>query len=149
MGIDIWGADIQNAYISAPSSERYWIICGPDFGSEESGKKAIVKRALYGMKSAGRDFRNHLRDYMSHLGYHPCCADPDLWMRLGKLKNGVDYYEYILLYVDDCLVVSDSPGESLQKLGKYFRLKKGSVGPPTLYLGEKITKVGLPNGIDA
>ena len=105
-----------------------------------SGKKAIVKRALYGMKSAGRDFRNHLRDCMSHLGYSPCRADPDLWMRLAKLKNGVDYYEYILLYVDDCLVISGNLEESLRKLGKYFRLKEGLVGPPNLYLGAKITK---------
>ena len=149
MGINIWGADIQNAYISAPSTERFWIVCGPEFGSEVSGKRAIVKRALYGMKSAGRDFRNHLRDCMSHLGYRPCRADPDLWMRLSKLKNGVDYYEYILLYVDDCLVISDNPEESLRKLGKYFKLKEGSVGPPSLYLGAKITKVGLPNGVNA
>ena len=67
MGLEIWGADIQNAYISVPTTEKYYIICGYEFGAENFGKKAIVRRALYGMKSAGRDFRNHLRDCMSHL----------------------------------------------------------------------------------
>ena len=42
---------------------------------------STAKRALYGMKSYGRDFRNHLRDYMDHMGYKSCLADPDLWMR--------------------------------------------------------------------
>lgn len=149
MGINIWGADIQNAFISAPTTEKFYIICGDEFGSELKGRRAIIKRALYGMKSAASDFRNHLRDCMSHLGYQPCRADADLWMRLAKLDNGTDYYEYILLYVDDCLVISANPEESLNRLGKYFSLKKGSVGPPDLYLGAKITKVGLPNGVNA
>ena len=48
------------------------------------------------MKSAGYDFRNDLRDGMSHLGYTPCRADSDLWMQLVKLDNGMDYYEYEL-----------------------------------------------------
>ena len=44
---------------------------------------------------------------MEHLGYQPCRADPDMWMRLEKTGNGLDYYEYALLYVDDCLMMSD------------------------------------------
>ena len=35
MGLNVWGTDIQNAYISAPSSEKYWIVCGSEFGSED------------------------------------------------------------------------------------------------------------------
>ena len=31
MGINIWGADIQNVYLSAPTSEKFWIVCGPEF----------------------------------------------------------------------------------------------------------------------
>ena len=124
MGINVWGADIQNAFISAPTSDKFYIICGDKFGSEYEGKQALVKRALYGMKSAASDFRNYLRDCMDHLGYSPYRADPDLWMRLAKLDNGLDYYEYMLLYVDDCLVISVNSEESLNKLGKYFTLKR-------------------------
>ena len=32
-GIDIMEADIQNAYLTSPCSEKYWIRCGPEFGS--------------------------------------------------------------------------------------------------------------------
>ena len=149
MGLDLWAADVMNAFIQAPTSEKYYIECGPEFGNENRGKKAIVKRALYGMKSSGRDFRNHLRDCMDHMGYKSCLADPDLWMRPAKKDNGTEYYEYILLYVDDCLVVSEHPDQALNKLGKYFPLKPGSVGPPKLYLGGKLSRVDLPNGVKA
>ena len=35
-------------------------------------------------------------------------ADPDMWMRPAIKSNGNTYYEYILLYVDDALVVSEN-----------------------------------------
>ena len=84
---------------------------------------------------------------MEHMVYSSCLADPDLWMREAKLDNGTDYYEYILLYVDDCLVISQHPKESLHRLGKYFPLKPESIGPPKLYLGGKLSQLDLPNGV--
>ena len=57
--LDICAADIRNAYLQAPSSQKDYIICGPEFGLENVGKVALIHRALYGGKSAGRDFRNH------------------------------------------------------------------------------------------
>ena len=65
-GLDVCAADIQNAYLQAPSSQKHYIICGPEFGHENIGKKALIKRALYGGKTAGRDFRNNLRECMKH-----------------------------------------------------------------------------------
>ena len=146
-GLDIMAADIQNAYLTAPTSEDFYIICGPEFGSENIGKRAIVKRALYGTKSAGRDFRSHLRDCMDHLGYTSCIADPDLWLRIAKRDTGVEYYEYILLYVDDCLCISEHAKAALQEINHYFPMKPGSIGPPKIYLGAKISKISLPNGV--
>ena len=50
--LDLWTADIINVFVQAPTTEKYWIECGPEFGTEHVGKKAIVTRALYGMKSS-------------------------------------------------------------------------------------------------
>ena len=72
-------SDIENAYITAPCTEKIWTVLGPEFGSD-AGKSAIVVRALYGLKSAGASFCNHLADCMMHLSVTPCLADPDLWM---------------------------------------------------------------------
>jgi hypothetical protein len=35
--LDVWAADIQNAYLQAPSSQKHYIICGPEFGLENVG----------------------------------------------------------------------------------------------------------------
>ena len=149
-GVDIFAADIRNAYLQAPSSEKHFIICGPEFGLENVGKRAIIRRALYGGKAAGRDFRNHLRSCMSHLNFKPCLADPDVWMRPAIKSDGNEYYEYVLLYTDDALVVSENAESILRdELGKYFELKQESIGPPKLYLGGSVRKVTLDNGVDA
>jgi hypothetical protein len=44
---------------------------------------------------------------------------------------------YIFVYVDDILVLS-TPAVIMNTLGKAYRLKEGSVGPPTQYLGAQI-----------
>ena len=106
--LDVMAADIRNAYLQAPSSQKDYIICGTEFGLENVGKRALIRRALYGGKSAGRDFRNHLRECMLHLDFQPCLADPDVWMRPAKKSDGTECYEYVLLYTDDVLVVSEN-----------------------------------------
>ena len=65
--LEVKSADIKNAYLTAPVTEKIWTILGPEFG-EDAGKKAIIVRALYGLKSAGAAFRNHLADCMDTLG---------------------------------------------------------------------------------
>ena len=148
--VDVNAADIRNAYIQAPSSQKDFIICGPEFGLEHVGKKALIRRALYGGKTAGRDFRNHLRACMNHLGFKPCRADPDVWMRPSMRPDGHAYWEYVLLYTDDCLVVSHRGVHVLRnEIGKYFEMKQESIGPPDIYLGGKLREVELENGAKA
>ena len=77
-GLDVTCADIRNAYLQAPSLQKDYILCGPEFDIENMGKKALIKQALYGGKSAGRYFRNHLRSCMLRLKFRPCLADPDV-----------------------------------------------------------------------
>jgi len=47
--------NVLNAYITAPVKEKVWTILGPEFG-HDSGKSAVIVRALYGLKSAGAAF---------------------------------------------------------------------------------------------
>jgi len=68
-------SDIENAYITAPCTEKIWTDLGPEYVSDV-GKCAIVVCALYGLKSADASVCNHLADCMTHLGFTPCLADP-------------------------------------------------------------------------
>ena len=47
--LDVMGADIQNALLSAENLENHWIRSAPEFGAEH-GNVFNVVRALYGLK---------------------------------------------------------------------------------------------------
>ena len=50
---------------------------------------------------------------MKFLGFKSSRVDPTIWMRKSVQKYGLTkYYEYVLLYTDDCLVISNG-GESV------------------------------------
>ena len=51
--LDMFAADIWNAYLQAPSSQKDYIIFGPEFGVENIRWTALIHRALYGGKAAG------------------------------------------------------------------------------------------------
>ena len=146
--LDVFAADIQNEYLQAPSSQKDYIICGPEFGVENIGQTALIHHALYGGKTAGRDFRNHLHSCMEFLIFKSCLADPDMWMKPAIKSDGNTYYEYILLYVDDALVVNENAESILRnELGRYFHLKEKSIVQPTIYLGGSVRNVQLQNGV--
>ena len=148
--LDVCVADIKNAYLQAPSSEKHYIICGTEFGVEIFGKRALIRRALYGGKSSGSDFWKHLRSCMLHLNFKSCKADPDIWMRPAQTDDGFFYWEYVLLYVDDVLCISLRPEEIIRnEIGKYFHLKEESIGKPNIYLGNKVRMVTMENGVHA
>jgi hypothetical protein len=149
-GLPVIGADIKNAYLQAPSSEKHYIICGPEFGIENIGKVALIRRALYGGKVAGRDFWHHLRDCMRRLGFTSSSADPDVWFRRSKRASGEDYYEYVLLYVDDVICISENAERVIRdEIGRDWELKDESIGPPSKYLGGLLREVTLSNGVQA
>ena len=54
--INVMAIDMLNAYLQAPTSEKFCVKCGPEFDSDDQGRK-----------SSGCGFRNHLRDCMSHI----------------------------------------------------------------------------------
>ena len=94
------------------------------------------------------DFRNHLHSCMEFLNFKSCLADHNVWMRPAIKSDGNTYYEFILLYVADTLVVSENAESILQnKLRRYFHLKEESIGPPTIYLGGWVRKVQRENGV--
>ena len=103
--VDILDADIQNACLEASTKEKVYIVAGPEFGSDEKRPAKIV-RALYGLKSSGARFRDSLVSVLRDMHFKSCLADPDVHMRPAVKPNGENYWEYVLCYVDDVLVIS-------------------------------------------
>lgn len=79
-------------------------------------------------------------------GFASCYADPDVWMRKACKPDGTKYWEYILCYVDDVLVISHDPKSIMNYLSSRYTMKKGSVKDPDEYLGTRIRRHTLPDG---
>ena len=133
-------ADIGNAYLKAPCREKVHVVVGPElFGAEHEGKIAVIVRALYGLKSAGASWRSHLSNVIiDEMGYRPCKADNDVYLKPKTRKDGLKYYSYLVVYVDDILSIDENPEVAIETLGSHFRIKEGSVSKPKVYLGSTI-----------
>ena len=67
---------------------------------------------------------------MQFLNFTSCPADPDLWMRPAIKSDGSKCYNYVLLYVDDALVVSENAESILRNdWGGTLSGKKNPLAP--------------------
>ncbi len=112
---------------------------------------------LYGLKTSAKRFHEVLSDVLRDMGFSPCTAEPDIWMRAMNPDGTVmsdqekkeedpaftfdgitrpifdEYYEYIATYVDDLTIGSKNPQAILDYLTNKAKFKlKGS--EPIKYL---------------
>ena len=129
--LEIWGADVGNAYLEAYTDEKLCIIAGPEF-KELQGHLLIMIKALFGTRSGGARWHDRLFDILQELKFKPSKADPDVWMRP---EPGGTCYEYIAVYVDDLAIAAKDPQAFCNELKKKYNLKLKGVGPLEYYLG--------------
>ena len=108
--LDIWGADIGNAYLEAFTDEKLYIVAGPEF-QELEGYILIFLKALYGLKSSGKRWAEVIHGILRDMKVLPSKADPCIWLR--KAPN-LRCYEYIAVYVDNLCIAAESPKAILQ-----------------------------------
>jgi Reverse transcriptase (RNA-dependent DNA polymerase) len=129
--LELWGADIGNAYLEARTEEKVFIIAGAEFG-ERQGHILLIHKALYGLRTSGKRFWEILHDELKELGFEPSKADPQVWMR--PTKEG-DAYEYIAVYVDDLAIAAENCKEICDALKEKCGFKLKGDGPLTYHLG--------------
>jgi hypothetical protein len=78
-------------------------------------------------------------------GYIQSRGDPDVYLKRRSRPQAGDYYEMILVFVDDILCISHQPQNFMTKIATVYDLR-GSTAEPSIYLGANITKHQLPNG---
>ena len=127
--LEVWGADIGNAYLEAETKEKLYIIGDKGFG-ELCGHTLIIHKALYGLKSSGKRWHELFADVMRDMGFFISKADNDIWMRdMG------DHYEYVAVYVDDLAIASQNPKDIILKLVEVYKFKIKGDGAITFHLG--------------
>jgi hypothetical protein len=130
--------------LNAPTKEKIYTVAGPEFGQGKEGWPVMIVRALHGLRSSGARWHDHLAATLREAGFKAACkADADVWMRPAVKADGSKYYEYVLCYVDDILVVSERPKRIMEGLEAKYVLKAGSVSEPMMYLGAKVSKYRL------
>jgi hypothetical protein len=55
------------------------------------------------------------------------------------------FTEYLVVYVDDILSISEKPEETMKAISELYRLKDNSVTKPTCYLGAEVVEYYLPD----
>ena len=138
--LEIWGADVGNAYLEAYTNPNLCIIVGPEF-KELQVHLLIMIKTLHGTRSGGARWHDRLSDILQELKFKPSKADPDVWIRP---EPGGTCYEYIAVYVDDLAIAAKDPQPFCNELKKKYNLKLKGVGPLEYHLGCTYKKD--PNG---
>ena len=129
--LEIWGADVGNAYLEAYTDEKLCIMAGPEF-KELQRHLLIMVKALYGTRSGGARWHDRLFDILQELKFKPSKADPDVWMRP---EPGGTCNEYTAVYVDDLAIAAKDPQAFCNELKKKYNLKLKGVGTLEYHLG--------------
>ena len=129
--LELWGADIGNAYLEAFTDEKLYIVAGPEF-QELEGYILIFLKALYGLKSSGKRWAEVIHGILRDMNFLPSKADPYIWLR--KAPN-LRCYEYIAVYVDTLWIGPESPSAILKIFKSKYHLKVKGDGKLTYHLG--------------
>ena len=117
--LELWGADIGNAYLEAFTDEKLYIVAGPEF-QELEGYILIFLGALYGLKSSGKIWAEVIHSILRGMKILPSKADRCIWLR--KAPN-LRCYEPIAVFVDDLRIAAESPSAIIQIFKTKYHLK--------------------------
>ena len=127
--LEVWGADIGNAYLEAKTQEKVYVIGDQGFGDLQ-GHTLVIFKALYGLKSSGKRWHERLYDVLRELDFYPSRADSCVWMRdMGT------HYEYVAVYVDDLCIAMLDPAKFVTLLKTKYKFKIKGDGPISYHLG--------------
>ena len=68
--LDLWGADIGNAYLEAFTDEKLCIVARPEF-QELEGYILIFLKALYGLKSLDKRWAEVIHGILRDMNFYP------------------------------------------------------------------------------
>ncbi|CAI7912048.1 unnamed protein product [Closterium sp. NIES-53] len=115
-----------------------WLRCPPGFtGSFPAGTQWSLRRPVYGLRQASREWHDTLRTTLAALGFAPSTADPSLCLRTDATLP----LFYVLLYVDN-LVFATGDTEALAHVKSELQKRHTctDLGELTSYLGLRITR---------
>ncbi|CAI7922435.1 unnamed protein product, partial [Closterium sp. NIES-53] len=106
---ELHSLDFSTAFLQGSLHEEIWLRRPPGFtGSFPAGTQWSLRRPVYGLRQAPREWHDTLRTTLASLGFAPSTADPSLFLRTDTTLPPF----YVLVYVDD-LVFATADTEAL------------------------------------
>ncbi|CAI7888990.1 unnamed protein product [Closterium sp. NIES-54] len=106
---ELHSLDFSTAFLQGSLHEEIWLRCPPGFtGSFPAGTQWSLRRPVYGLRQAPREWHDTLRTTLATLGFAPSTADPSLFLRTDTTLPPF----YVLVYVDD-LIFATADTEAL------------------------------------
>lgn len=130
--------DVKTAYLHGKLDETIYMRQPEGYAMGGPNTVCLLKRSIYGLKQSARVWNRHVDAVFRKLGFKPSSADPCLYVR----KRG-NTYTYVLIYVDDMLVVCKTEEEFNgihQALRQHFDVT--SLGDVRHFLGIEIERDG-------
>ncbi|CAI7819654.1 unnamed protein product, partial [Closterium sp. NIES-53] len=129
--------DFSTAFLQGSLHEEIWLRRPPGFtGSFPAGTQWSLRRLVYGLRQAPREWHDTLRTTLAALGFAPSTAESSLFLRTDTSLAPF----YILVYVDD-LVFATADTEALTLVKSELRKRHTctDLGELRNYLGLQIT----------
>ncbi|CAI5526716.1 unnamed protein product, partial [Closterium sp. Naga37s-1] len=135
---ELHSLEFSTAFLQGSLHEEIWLRRPPGFtGSFPAGTQWSLRRPVYGLRQAPREWHDTLRTTLAALGFAPSTADPSLFLRTDTTLPPF----YVLVYVDD-LVFATADTEALAHVKSELQKRHTctDVGELTSYLGLRITR---------
>ncbi|CAI7817175.1 unnamed protein product [Closterium sp. NIES-54] len=135
---ELHSLDFSTAFLQGSLHEEIWLRHPPGFtGSFPPGTQWSLRRPVYGLRQAPREWHDTLRTTLAALGFAPSTADPSLFLRTDTSLPPF----YILVYVDDLVfATADTAGLAHKKSELQKRHTCTDLGELRSYLGLQITR---------
>ncbi|CAI5927809.1 unnamed protein product [Closterium sp. NIES-64] len=106
---ELHSLDFSTAFLQGSLHEEIWLRRPPGFtGSFPPGTHWSLRRPVYGLRQAPREWHDTLRTTLAALGFAPSTADPSLFLRTDTSLPPF----YILVYVDDLVFATADTADS-------------------------------------
>ncbi|CAI7930987.1 unnamed protein product, partial [Closterium sp. NIES-54] len=137
--------DFSTAFLQGSLHEEIWLRRPPGFTeSFPAGTQWSLRRPVYGLHQAPREWHDTLRTTLADLGFAPSTADPSLFLRTDTSLPPF----YVLVYVDDLVfATADTEALTLVKSEQQKRHTCTDLGELRSYLGLQITWDRAPHTI--
>ncbi|CAI7847200.1 unnamed protein product [Closterium sp. NIES-53] len=135
---ELHSLDFSTAFLQGSLHEEIWLRRPPGFtGSFPPGTQWSLRRPVYGLRQAPREWHDTLRTTLAALGFAPSTTDPSLFLRTDTSLPPF----YILVYVDDLVfATADTAGLAYVKSELQKRHTCTDLGELRSYLGLQITR---------